>query len=386
MGYLKFRASQLFEGRRMLGTDHVLIMNDDGVVEDLLPTTEAGEDIQAFEGIITPGFINCHCHLELSHMKGIIKEHTGLADFVYRVVSERHAPEETIVAAIESAENEMLSNGIVAIGDICNNALSLPQKLKGRIWYHNFIEASGFNPAIAEERFARSAGFFAAYAKLYSIPIASNSITPHAPYSVSDKLWEMIIRFPGNQLLTIHNQETRDEDEWFKNKTGAMQTLFRNMKMDTDYFKPSGKSSLQTYFPKFIPNQSVLLVHNLYTSEEDMLFAKSSGIKHHWCFCPNANKYISNEIPDIEMYINAGANIVLGTDSLASNHQLNILEEIKTIRTAFPHIPLETTLHWATMNGAEALQLQSLMGSFEKGKKPGVNLISNEGEFIRQLS
>ena len=385
MGYLKFRGSQLFDGYRIIDREQVLILTEEGLVDDIMPLSDAGDDVQVHEGILTPGFINCHCHLELSHMKGRIEEQTGLPDFVYRVVTERHSPDETILAAIESAESEMLSNGIVAVGDICNNALSLQQKLKGRIWYHNFIEASGFNPAIARERFTRSTAFFAAYAKLYSIPVASNSITPHAPYSVSDELWEMIIEFPGNQLLTIHNQETKDEDEWFKSKTGSMSTLFTKMKMETDYFNPSGKSSLQTYFPKFITNQSVLLVHNVHTSKEDVEYAKNSGITHYWCLCPNANKYISNQLPDVDMFIKSSGNIVLGTDSLASNHQLSILDEIKTIRSAFPGISLETTLQWATMNGARALQLQSLMGSFEKGKKPGVNLITDHGEFIRRL-
>ena len=385
MGYLKFQAGELFDGYHLTRDSRVLILNEEGVVEDIMPAIDAGDDIQLFDGMLSPGFINCHCHLELSHMKGKIEEQTGLPDFVFRVVTERHSPEETILAAIEEAESEMLSDGIVAVGDICNNALSLQQKLKGRIWYHNFIEASGFNPAIAGERFARSAGFFAAYAKLYSIPVASNSITPHAPYSVSEPLWEMILQFPGNQLLTIHNQETEDEDKWFENKTGSMSTLFTRMKMETEYFTPSGKSSLQTFFPKFIPNQSVLLVHNVYTKPEDILFAKNSGITHYWCFCPNANKYISNQLPDFDMFINATENIVLGTDSLASNNQLSILEEIKTIRSAFPHISLEKALKWATLNGATALQLQSLMGSFEKGKKPGVNLITRNGESVRRL-
>ena len=384
MGYVKFRAGQLFDGYRFLADPSVLVMTEEGVVETILPADEAGDDVQELSGIISPGFINCHCHLELSHMKDMIEEGTGLGEFVFRVVTQRNLPDEAILAAIEKAEGEMLANGIVAVGDICNNALSLPQKLKGRIWYHNFIEASGFNPAIAAERFQRSTGFFAAYANLYSIPVASNSITPHAPYSVSDELWEMILHFPGNQLLTIHNQETADEDEWFKYKTGSLQDMFAKMKMDTTSFQPSGKSSLQTYFPKFLANQAVILVHNVHTKREHIDFAKQSGIIHYWCFCPNANEYISGKLPAIDLFTESG-NIVLGTDSLASNHQLSILEEMKTIRKHYPGIELGTLLQWATLNGAKALQLQALMGSFEKGKKPGVLLIADNLETVKRL-
>src|SRR6185436_11055181 len=117
------------------------------------------------------------------------------------------------------------------------------QKLKGRIYYHNFIEASGFNPAIAQQRFQRSVEFFREFAKYYSIPVESNSIVPHATYSVVEELWGLIIRFPGNHLFTIHKQETAGEDEWFKNKTGAFTELYEKMNIDTGFFNPPGKSS-----------------------------------------------------------------------------------------------------------------------------------------------
>ncbi len=105
-------------------------------------------------------------------------------------------------------------------------------------------------------------------------PVESNSIVPHAPYSVADELWDLIINFPGNHLLTIHNQETAAENELFLNKQGEFLELYAAMNIDASFFKPSGKSSLQTYLPKFLHNQSVILVHNVHTSEEDILFAQ----------------------------------------------------------------------------------------------------------------
>jgi cytosine/adenosine deaminase-related metal-dependent hydrolase len=251
------------------------------------------------------------------------------------------------------------------------------------MWYHNFIEASGFNPVLAEERFRRSVAFFTAYGKMYGIPIASNSIVPHAPYSVSDELWEKIIHFPGNHLLSIHNQEAPGENDWFQKKEGAMEELYTRLKMDASFFNPTGKTSLQSFLPKLLRNQSVILVHNIHSSAEDVAFAKQTGLQLHWCLCPNANLYIGAVLPDIDMLMSMGCDIVLGTDSLASNHELNILGEIKTIQKHYPHIPCETMLKWATSNGARALQLEALMGSFEKGKQPGVVLI--EADRARRL-
>ncbi|HEX5653026.1 MAG TPA: amidohydrolase family protein [Chitinophagaceae bacterium] len=375
----------MFDGFTMRQEPTVLLTREDGTIEALLAPEEAGDDVEELSGILSPGFINTHCHLELSHMKGMIPEATGLVDFVFKVVSQRHVPDQEILQAIEKAEDEMLANGIVAAGDICNNALSIPQKLKGRIWYHNFIEASGFHPEVVEQRFQRSAGFFAAYSKLYSIPVESNSITPHAPYSVADELWEKIIHFPGNHLFTIHNQESGAEDQWFMYKEGEMKELFAKMKIDVSHFQPSGKSSLQTYLPRFLNNQSLILVHNVYTRQEDLVFARKTGRQLHWCLCPNANWYISRRLPDIDLLIRENCEIVLGTDSLASNHQLSILEEMKTIQTHFPHIKIEQMLPWATSKGAKALQVQPLMGSFEKGKKPGVLLIAPDLSSLKRL-
>src|SRR5688572_18655365 len=145
MSLRKFKAGQLFTGYDLLSGENVLITDESGKIKEIIPQTDAGDDLEVFEGIISPGFINCHCHLELSHMKGLIPEHTGLVDFILNLVNQRHFPEEQILQAISTAEDEMLANGIVAVGDICNNAYSLLQKTKGRIYYHNFIEASGFN-------------------------------------------------------------------------------------------------------------------------------------------------------------------------------------------------------------------------------------------------
>jgi len=383
MPYKKFRADQLFDGYHLSDDQHVLITTEDGVIENIVSVKDAGDDVQQLNGILTPGFINCHCHLELSHMKGMIGERTGLADFVFKVVTQRHLSEEQILDAIQKAEDEMLANGIVAVGDICNNTLTLPQKTKGRIRYHNFIEASGFNPQIAEARFERSLGFFKEFVE--HIPAERNSIVPHAPYSVSDELWQKIIDFPGNHLQTIHNQETVAENEWFINKKGDFVNFYKQMNIDVSFFEASGKSSLQSYLLKFLKNQSVILVHNVHTSEADLHFTKASGRHIAWCFCPNANLYIGGQLPAIDLFIYQDAEIVLGTDSLASNHQLSILGEIKTINSHFPSIGPDQLLRWATINGARALQMDKLLGSFEPGKQPGVLLCKNDLSAVRRL-
>ena len=367
----------------MLGADHVLITDEHGKVEEIVPVKDAGDDIQTLHGIISPGFINCHCHLELSHMKGLIPEHTGLVDFVFKVVNERHFPDEEIADAITKGENEMLANGIVAVGDISNNTSTLPQKLKNRLAYYTFIEVSGWLPSVAELRFERSAGFFNQFSIQPSAFSPQLSFAPHAPYSVSNDLWDLMAPHFKNQTISIHNQETGFEDDLFINGTGDFKRMYAMMNMDTSFFRPTGKSSLQSYFEKMSTAKNLLLVHNTFTKKEDILFVsrESSAVSQgvYYCLCVNANQYIENALPPVDLLRKYNSNIVVGTDSLASNHSLSILDELKTISKNFPHIPLSELLQWSTLNGAKALQMNDQLGSFEKGKTPGVVLIEGWG-------
>ena len=103
MRYRKFKADHIFTGKDLLTNNNVLITNDFGTIDDIVPGEDAGGDIEIFEGVISPGFINCHCHLELSHMKNVIENGTGLVDFIIKVVSRRRAIKEEIEAAIKAA-------------------------------------------------------------------------------------------------------------------------------------------------------------------------------------------------------------------------------------------------------------------------------------------
>jgi cytosine/adenosine deaminase-related metal-dependent hydrolase len=382
MAYRKFQAKQLFDGHKFLEPGQVLITDERGVVEAIVDEVEAGDGIQKLEGILSPGFINCHCHLELSHMKGRIPEKTGLVDFVFKVVTERHHPEEEILLAIEDAENEMLRNGVVAVGDICNNSLTIPQKQKERLHYYNFIEASGWLPSVSDARFERALNLYEEFSTVNS------SIVPHAPYSVSNELWKKIQPYFSRKPVTIHNQETKFEDELFLEGTGDFTRMYEMMKIDNAHHQPTKLSSVQSYFEKMQGASSVLFVHNTFIGEEDIKAIQSSKFKIQnivFCLCINANQYIEDAVPPVEMLRQYNCNIVLGTDSLASNWSLNILDEIKTIRKHFSSIPTKELLQWATLNGAKALQMDHRLGSFEKGKQPGVILLDKKLESVNRL-
>ena len=133
----------------------------------------------------------------------------------------------------------------------------------------------------------------------------------------------------------------------------------------------------------------MILVHNTFTTQEDISFAQQYASEHlsgiHFCLCINANLYIENKVPPIELLMKNNCEIVLGTDSYSSNWQLSIASEIKTIKERHPHIPLPTILKWATSNGAKALNRSDELGSFIAGKTPGVVLLDDAFQSIRLI-
>ena len=378
--YRKLIAQQIFNGYQMLPDNSVLIIDRNGTIADIVEKADAGEGIEYFNGILSPGFINCHCHLELSHMKGLIPKHTGLIDFVMNIVTGRIASNESILHAIENAESEMMKNGIVAVGDICNTPFTINQKLKKNLHYQNFIEVSGFPEEVAESRFQKILDIY----NEFKVKFPHTSIVPHAPYSVSNNLLEKIVAFPGNEIITMHNQETAAENEFFENKQGDFLKLYEQLNITTSSFQSKGKSSLQHTLPYFKINKPLILVHNVFTKESDISYAQTifsnENAPLYFCLCPNANLYISNLLPDVEMLVRNNVNIVLGTDSLASNDQLSILDEMNTLKNNFPSLTMNQLLQWATLNGARALGIDEKYGSFEKGKTPGVVLIGDNSE------
>ena len=376
MAYLKYQADYLFTGKEILSNRSVLITDEKGVVKNICNQQEAGENIQQLHGLLTPGFINCHCHLELSHMKGLIPEHTGLVDFIFNILQLRHNGEETILQAINSGESEMKNKGIVAVGDISNNAFTLLQKRKSNLQYHNFIEVSGFSPAIAPPRFNNGMLVYLAFKKYFP---AATSLVPHAPYSVSKKLFQLIDGMVTNPISTIHNQETVDENMFFLSGKGNFNKLYQSIGIDiAPFHQPTNTTSLQSVMPLMQEPKKIILVHDTFISQADIDFLNKNHLRQEFvfCLCINANQYIENKLPPVDLLMRNNCNIVIGTDSLASNHQLCVLSEIKTFSQNFPHIQLQDILTWATINGAKALKMDKYLGSFEIGKKPGIVLIN----------
>lgn len=383
MAYRKFKATQLFDGYRFRNENEVLITTADGTIEAIVSTKEAGDDIEQLQGILTPGLINCHCHLELSHLKNVIPPHTGLIEFLCSVVTKRGFDPAIIQQEITKAEEEMFNNGIVAVGDIGNTADTASVKSNSKIRWQNFVEVLSFTDEKATENFNhyKKVSEELHHALRTSHLVHRTSLVPHAPYSISPKTFELINAATKNQIISIHNQEHPAEDELYKTGGGDYLKLFKIFGMDASPFPVTGKSSIRSVLPHFNNGQTVFLIHNTYMPEEDIMwaneYAATNKLKLIYCFCINANLYIENKVPPVELFLKNNCQMVLGTDSYSSNWQLSIAKEMQSL---LQHTSLtqEQVLQMATSKGASALEWDDALGSFEKSKKPGVVLVKED--------
>lgn len=358
----------------------VIVVDENLVIQKIDKASAFDEaELEIYDGIIVPGFVNAHCHLELSHLKNVAQTGTGLIDFIGQVIKNRNHSIEVIQAQIQQAEQQMLSSGIVAVGDISNTTDTFQQKQKNNLKYYTFVEYFDlFQTNNTPNCIQQYDAVFNAMQSNFSNKLSK---VPHAPYSVSKELFEYVIDGTPAKTISIHNQEIVDEDLLFSNKSGNFIKFYNQLQYSTNQIPQYPKSIY--YALEFLSkNNTNLFVHNTNTTKEDIeyTFSKLHQDKTFWCTCPNANLYIENKLPSYKTFLDTNAQVCIGTDSLTSNWQLSIFEEIKTILKYCNYIEFEKLLTWATINGAKALGWEQELGSFELGKKPGlvhINHIEN---------
>jgi len=377
----KITADHIFPVNQPAIKDGVIIIDDSGKIQAIdQRSNHDSASLEKHTGIIVPGFVNTHCHLELSHMKGKVATGTSLIPFISNVVAFRESPEEEIQAAITAADEEMYRGGIVAVGDISNKVDTASQKTKSKINYYTFVEMFDFLQAGMTE------GEFEKYKAVYDAQSSGNgnkkSCVPHAPYTVSKQLFQRINGVNADDVtVSIHNQETPDENQLFLKKEGAFIDFYKGFNIDLADFNASGKTAIHYALENMNPKSRTLFVHNTMTKPDDIAAAQQWSDRVYWATCANANLYIENRLPNYQYFIDANARMTIGTDSLTSNWQLSVLDEMKTIARYQSYIPFEILLKWATLNGAEALGYESTLGSLEVGKTPGLNLLNVNRDF-----
>ena len=349
----KFSAQYIFTNTGKPLKRGIITVDDNGFIVDVDDTNGSlteKSSVEFYNGIIVPGFVNCHCHLELSHLKGKIDEGKGLRYFIEQITKQRDINLNNIKNAAE-ADAVMFKEGISLCADICNNDSSFSIKKISRIKYINLLETFGLDSAKAQNLIDKIIKISEVSANL-NIPY---NFVPHAVYSTSLALFRLLKQLSiANSVTSVHFMETKDE------KMGTPELV---------------KNNTDTVLNEITLSGNLILVHNTFITNE-ILKSVNKRANLFFCLCPASNIYIEKKLPPVYMLKEETENIVIGTDSLASNKKLSILEELKILQHNFPAITLEELIKWATINGAIALGENETFGAIESGKKPGLILIS----------
>ena len=373
----KLSANFIFDGRDRLIRNGILTMDDKGRVVSLREAPENGREeanVEFYNGILCPGFINTHCHLELSHIRGMIGRGGGLEYFIPAVISGREADQEIMTDAMMKADEAMRSEGIVAIGDISNSDESFAVKAASKLQYHTFIELFGFDNSAADRIYSKGLQLLKHAEDDFNISV---TLTPHSAYAVSEKLFRLISGNHGNSKLplSIHNQETLEENLFIALADGQLYRMYKDRGLPMPDVVPHDMNSMSWLSQMAGRSHRLLLVHNVATTAEDINNSGIDTTRTWWSLCPASNQYISGSLPPAFLQEKYPHMVCIGTDSLASNDRLSILSELLLLQDQSTETDLPRLLRFACLNGAEALGLDHALGSFDAGKSPGINLL-----------
>jgi aminodeoxyfutalosine deaminase len=352
----------------------IITTEDDGTVisvDDTGGNLTESHSVEFYNGIITPGFVNCHCHLELSHLRGRIAEGGGLGSFIKQILSIREINTDTIIRSASDADSDMYKSGVSLCADICNTPNTFSLKRNSKIKYINLLEVFGIDPYIAEKRLSE---ILSLAAKAEDMELCY-SIVPHSAYSLSRKLFGMLRELNKNNIVTsIHFMESDAEKIFLRSHSSMLLSSYERASLSR--YQEEAETHIDTILNQVTPSGHLILVHNTF-ADRDTIKAVSERDNISWCLCPDSNHYIERAVPPVSLLLEEGCEIVIGTDSLASNTKLDILREMITLQMNFPSLGIEDLIAWATINGARALGEEKEFGKIGPGMKPGLLLLEN---------
>ena len=336
------------------------------------------EDGEVVEDVaVVPGFVNAHCHLELSHLHGKFRKGTGMAGFIDQINALRDwASDDVKTELVRKWMDKLWKDGVSAVADISNDASSFPVKQVSPIYTRTFLEVFGTEPQDCQG-VMDSVMKLKQVAEEYGIDAAP---VPHSCYTMSPQLLTASAAAGlESGYLSYHSQESQEEEDLLLTGTGAMAENRKRAGMSTP--PVTGESSLKYFIDRLADakpaphGEHILLVHNVTLKQDDIDAAKKSMDNVFWAICPLSNIFIHNSLPPVRLMRENGLDICLGTDSLSSNDDLDMMAELVCLHENFPEVPMVELFRWACLNGARFLGKESVLGSIAPGKKPGLVIV-----------
>lgn len=357
--------------------------DDDGTVTAVGRCEDISSEKRFLDGAIVPGFVNAHCHVELSHLHGKFRKGTGMAGFIDQINELRDwAGREVKVELVRKWMDKMWADGVSAMADISNDDSSFEVKASHPMYTRTFLEVFGSEPHMCEGVMNEVTELNAA-ADAAGIDAAP---TPHSCYTMSPQLLSASAAAGLERgYLSYHSQESLEEEELIRYGSGAMYENRKRSGMSTP--PVTGESSLKYFMDRLADarpapyDAHVLLVHNVCLSQDDIDAARKVMNNVYWAICPLSNQFIHDALPPVRLMRENGLDVMIGTDSLSSNDDLDMVKEMYCLHENFPEVGMNELLSWASLNGARFLSKEDELGSLTPGKKPGLVFIGNlDGE------
>ena len=345
----------------------------------IIRTGVCNEGEVVIDGALVPGFVNGHCHVELSHLHKKFVKGTGMAGFIDQINALRDwAGREKKQELVKEWMDRMWERGVSAMADISNDDSSFDVKASHPMYTRTFLEVFGSEPEMCE-------GVMNEVMELNSMADAAGidaAPTPHSCYTMSPKLLSASAAAGLEKgWLSYHSQESQEEEDLLLTGTGAMYENRKRSGMSTP--PVTGESSLKYFISRLAEakpapyDEHILLVHNVCLQQGDIDAAKEVMKNVYWAICPLSNIFIHNALPPVDLMRANNLDIVVGTDSLSSNDDLDVVKELACIHENFPEVPMAEIFRWASLNGARFLAKDDVLGSIAEGKKPGIVLVKN---------
>jgi len=313
---------------------------------------------------LMPGLINLHTHLDLSHLKGAAGEKDDFVDWITALVdAKKKIGDKGVVPAARKALREAVSTGTTCIGDISSSDVTMGLLVKSGIRAVSFLEVIGLDGSQARAIFKRLMERLKGYGDLPDR--IRLGISPHSAYSVSTQLYKLLSCNTSciNMLMAIHLSESIYESSYMSGKSSRMDRYME--KFGWDSLEPNrGRTSLE-FIKGFGLEKGMLAVHGVHLTDGDITLLRDAGasVAH----CPRSNYMLKVGKAPVEKLIAKGVNVGIGTDSLASNVDLDLWEEMR-FAYLVNRLQAEPVIRMATINGAKALRLDGVTGSLEAGK------------------
>lgn len=355
--------------------DGALVLDEDGRVldvgrADVVLPRHAGARVEQVEGVVFPGLVNAHTHLELSGLRGRVPSRPDLGFAAWaeamleaRVDTAPEAAARAVLAAVEA----LVTFATVAVGDVSNTLASVAPLGDHGLVGSVFHEVFGAEPEAAVARVGRLSA--EAQAQRWA-PGLTWAPSPHALHTLHPDGVRAVLALARRVGVraSLHLAEHPAEREVLVSGGGAMRAFLARRGVRVDAFPWPGRGPVEYAASLGALAADVVLVHLADARPEELARVARAGAPV--VLCPRSNAWITGSAPPVRELLAAGLEPALGTDSLASCASLDVLEEAASLARSGA-VSADELLRMATWNGAKVLGISEL-GRFAKGSRPGV--------------